>query len=170
MALLTSEARGGWQHSYLGVQPAPPACCSPYRGEQSTENLHTYPPPSPSLNPLKTALYWFGLTRSPSVEQTVDLYAPKLNGPGGDATVYLRVRCCEPTGKGGGSGVGRSVSAPNVMVSRVYNIYVLYFVLPHIGISICMLIPVNMRTAVVWVWSQEILVCKTDGLVVRRET
>ena len=57
----------------------------------------------------------------PSVEQTVDLYAPKLNGPGGDATVHLRVRCCEPGGKGGPSGANRSISAPNVMVSLVCN-------------------------------------------------
>eukprot|EP00903_Cladosiphon_okamuranus_P017968 g16531.t2 len=56
------------------------------------------------------------LGAGPSVEQTVDLYAPKLNGPGGDATVYLRVRCCEPGGKRG-AGAGRSVSAPNVMSS-----------------------------------------------------
>jgi len=54
----------------------------------------------------------------PSVEQPVDLYAP-INGPGGAATVKLRVRCCESGGSGRartGTGAGRSVSAPNVMV------------------------------------------------------
>ncbi|CAN0425473.1 unnamed protein product, partial [Ectocarpus sp. 12 AP-2014] len=35
------------------------------------------------------------LGAGPSVDQPVDLYAPKLNGPGGFATVHLRVRCCE---------------------------------------------------------------------------
>eukprot|EP00904_Undaria_pinnatifida_P008772 jgi/Undpi1/5024/HiC_scaffold_19.g08376.m1 len=52
------------------------------------------------------------LGAGPSVEQPVDLYAPKLNGPGGFATVHLRVRCCEPGG--GAPPLGRSISAPNV--------------------------------------------------------
>lgn len=49
----------------------------------------------------------------PTVEQPVDLYAPKLNGPGGFATVHLRVRCCE---QGRGSTLGRARSAPGLAV------------------------------------------------------
>ncbi|CAN0189783.1 unnamed protein product, partial [Ectocarpus fasciculatus] len=54
------------------------------------------------------------LGAGPSVDQPVDLYAPKLNGPGGFATVHLRVRCCE-TGGGPSAQSFRSLSAPNVM-------------------------------------------------------
>ncbi|CAM9817371.1 unnamed protein product, partial [Ectocarpus sp. 12 AP-2014] len=53
------------------------------------------------------------LGAGPSVDQPVDLYAPKLNGPGGFATVHLRVRCCE-TGRPSSQSF-RSLSAPNVM-------------------------------------------------------
>lgn len=85
-------------------------------GAQRMNNLSFFPAPRP-LKPLKTLnpRPFFAQNR-PSVEQPVDLYAPKLNGPGGDATVHLRVRCCEPGGKRG-TGPRRSVSAPNVMVS-----------------------------------------------------
>ena len=54
----------------------------------------------------------------------MDLYAPKLNGPGGFATVHLRVRCCEPGGSV--ATLGRSVSAPNVTVRNVDDVE--YFV------------------------------------------
>eukprot|EP00752_Nemacystus_decipiens_P006334 g5710.t1 len=79
------------------------------------EKGHVVMAPALATFTLDASLYAH-LGAGPSVEQTVDLYAPKLNGPGGDATVHLRVRCCEPRGKGG-SVATRSVSAPNVLSS-----------------------------------------------------